>query len=171
MQTSCTRLYTPYHTYKSSTELPIPCINMIYHISTVYRHNSFLGKSVYLQIRPIHFPRDPAAHKVPCKIRQGLAPSKRHATSDTSFQNAVDFTVSACWPFTIHHNAQHQRNGAYHYLYAYFWSKPWTWTASFAKRNASGGKSRPSSGLWHPIQLRWKHQFGKSNAISHFTLT
>ena len=53
--------------YKSSTDLPIPCI--IYPHSTDIIHSSENQYTiVYLQIRPVHF-------------RQGLAPSKRHATS------------------------------------------------------------------------------------------
>lgn len=78
MQTSCTQLYTPYHTYKILQVQIIyrPAYTM-YHIPTLYRHNSFLGKSVYLQIRPIHFARDPAAFVKASPHRKDMQPQTR----------------------------------------------------------------------------------------------
>ena len=125
MQTSCTQLYTPYHTHKILQVQIIyrPAYTM-YHISTLYRHNSFLGKSVYHSI--------PANSSCPFSSRPRPI-EKTCNLNKTSFQNAGnDFTVSASWPCTIHNNKDQndQRNGAYiMIIYAYCWSKPSTLTA------------------------------------------
>lgn len=113
------------------------------HLQTCLYHVSYTHTlQTYFIPRKISIPANSSYPfcKRSSSIRQGLAPSKRHATSDTS----------ACWPCTIHNNKD-QRNGAY-MIISYHICLLLKQTidldcASFAKRNASGGKNRPSSGL------------------------